>query len=378
MPRNRLRSLLARTLGSLTLLGALAAAGIGLSTWKAEALAASEAAAASQPEPIEAIAAARARPGRHRAETTAIGTVRALRWLTLKNELPGTVREVLFESGQVVEQGQMLIALDVAVEEAELQAAEAGARLAQTLLGRMRRALESQGASAADVDRALAQFDVAQADVERFRAVIERKRVRAPFRARVGLTDVQPGQYLEAGTALTTLQGVESAVHVDFRVGQDVAARIAVGDTVRVGAASGGALVEARISAVDARVDPATRNQTLRALVEDAALLPAPGGSVRVRVPVGAALEAVLVPVSALRKDPAGEHVFVLSEDGAGLLRAHQRRVVSGPVLGDEVLVLEGLAQGEQVAASGSFKLFEGLRVAVLEDATVAAVAAGN
>jgi membrane fusion protein (multidrug efflux system) len=244
------------------------------------------------------------------------------------------------------------------------------------MLGRMIRASEKHGASEADVDRARAQRDVALANVERTRAVIERKTVRAPFRARVGLSDVHVGQYLDGGTVLTTLQGVDDAVHVDFSVAQNVAAGLRVGDRLAVLTAANAPAMEAEIVALDARVDRLTRNALVRARLESVGeeRLPAPGSSVRVRVPVGDPLEAVVVPVSALRKGPAGDHVFALERAEDGSVRAHLRRVTGGTVLGDEVVIEEGLAPGEEVAASGSFKLYEGVRVAVSagSDATVA------
>jgi membrane fusion protein (multidrug efflux system) len=69
--------------------------------------------------------------------------------------------------------------------------------------------------------------------------------------------------------------------------------------------------------------------------------------------------------VSALRKGPAGDHVFVIEPDEAGQPRAHLREVESGTVLGDVVLIEDGLSAGEQVAASGSFKLREAVLVAI-------------
>jgi membrane fusion protein (multidrug efflux system) len=123
----------------------------------------------------------------------------------------------------------------------------------------------------------------------------------------------------------------------------------------------------ARIVAIDARVDPATRNAMVRARIDDDRA-PAPGASVRVQVPVGAARRAVVVPVSALRKGPGGDHVFVLAADSAGGTRAYMRQVRAGEVLGDEVVILDGLAVGERVAASGSFKLREAALVAVADD----------
>lgn len=358
-----------RLLGSLALFATVLGIGLGLASWKRGALADSAAAAASQPEPVEVVEATRVDRRNYQRSTTAIGTVLALRSVTLRNEVAGTVREVHLETGAVVEEGALLVGLDVAVEEAELAAARAQLALAETLLGRIDRASRSQGASASDVDRARAERDVAAANVLRIEALIDRKLVRAPFRARIGLSDVHEGQYLDVGTALTTLQGVDEAVHVDFMVPQDAAQALAVGDSVDVVESATSTTFAARITGIDARVDERTRNALLRARVESAERLPAPGGSVRVRVPIGHALEVPVVPVSALRKGPSGEHVFVIAEDDAGVPRARLRRVDSGAVLGDEVVVLEGLEHGELVASAGSFKLFDGMRVAVPQPA---------
>ncbi len=351
-------------IGSGLLLLAVVAAGAGLAAWKRADLQAQEQASASLPEPLESITLAEAGLREHVRTTTSIGTVLALRSVTLQNELAGTVREVALVPGQVVEEGALLVALDVEVEEAELAAQEAQAQLAETLLGRMERARDNRGASEADVDRARAERDVAQANVARTRAVIERKTIRAPVRARVGLSDVHPGQYLHEGTKLTTLQGIDEAVHVDFTVSQGVAAGLREGDRVEVAASGSETSLSATIVALDARVDPTTRNAMVRARLAEAARAPAPGASVRVRVPVGPARQVVTVPVSALRKGPAGDHVFVIAPDDAGRPRAHVRAVQGGAVLGDEVVIESGLEAGERVAASGSFKLHEGVLVA--------------
>jgi membrane fusion protein (multidrug efflux system) len=354
-----------RWLGSAVLLGAVVATGGGLAAWKRMDLAAEQAASQDHPEAIETLEVTTAREREHRGATTAIGTVRALRSVILQNELAGTVREVALEPGATVEAGDLLVALDVSVEEAELAAQEARADLAGTLLERMERALSKNGASEADVDRAKAELDVARAEVARTRAIIEKKTIRAPFRARVGLADVHPGQYVDAGSFLSTLQGLDETAHVDFTVTQDVAAGLCEGDRLEVTASEAAGPLWATVVALDARIDPSTRNATVRALV-DAAAAPPPGASVRVSVPVGAPRSVVTVPVSALRKGPAGDHVFVVAADDQEHLRAHLRRVESGAVLGDEVVIEAGLAAGEQVAASGSFKLREGVLVTVV------------
>src|SRR5688572_3854341 len=195
-----------RWLASSLLLLAILGSGAGLAAWKKASLQAADAAAAAQPEPMESVTVSVAKERLHTRTTTAIGTVLALRSITLRNEVPGTVHEVTLAPGQIVEAGTVLVALDVSVERAELRAQEAQAALAETLLARMERASEHRGASAMEVDRARAERDVARAQVERIKAVIARKTIRAPFRARVGLADVHQGQYLDAGALLTTLQ----------------------------------------------------------------------------------------------------------------------------------------------------------------------------
>lgn len=343
------------------LLAAVVLSAVALTGWKVSDLKASAAAAAARPEPTEMVAAATAVRRAHRRVTTAVGTVLALRSITLRNELAGTVRRVALVPGQVVDSGTVLVALDVAIEEADLHAQEAEAELARTALARSERLGRNQAVSQEEQDRARAEYAVAQARVERTRAIIGRKTIRAPFRARVGIADVHPGQYLNEGTQLTTLQGVGGGAHIDFAVAQDVAAGLHPGDRIAI-VANDERTLSATIAAVDARVDPTTRNATVRARVFGDHL-PSPGASVRVEVPVGPAAQAVAVPVSALRKGPSGDHVYVLQTDSTGQTRAHLRAVESGPVVGGEVLILGGLRSGERVAASGSFKLRESVLV---------------
>ncbi len=221
--------------------------------------------------------------------------------------------------------------------------------------------------SVATVSRALRNSPLVspetRARVQQIRTMIAKKTLRSPFRARVGMRTVHPGQYLNEGVELTTLQGISPEAHVDFAVAQGVAAALRPGMSVEVLTDDDAIPHAARIVAVDARVDPATRNATVRARLTATNHAPAPGASVRVKVPVGAMGTAVAIPVSALRKGPGGDHVWVVTADSSGTPRAHERKVETGTVLGDTVLIVSGLAAGERVAASGSFKLREAVRV---------------
>ncbi|MGH7268552.1 MAG: efflux RND transporter periplasmic adaptor subunit [Candidatus Rokuibacteriota bacterium] len=352
-------------IGSFLLLVAVVGTGGGLAAWKYASLQQVDAASATQPEPMASVTVAVVREIEHRQTTTSIGSVLALRSITLRNELPGTVRQVRLTPGQVVDAGAVLVALDVSVEEAELKAQEAQAALTKMVLDRRESLSQDLATAQEEVDRARADRDVALAQIARTKAIIARKTIRAPFRARMGMSDVHPGQYLNEGTQLTTLQGIDEAAHVDFTVAQQVATGLREGQSVDVFAAGESSPIAAKIVALDARIDPTTRNAMVRAKIERAANAPAPGASVRIRVPVGPPRKAVAVPVSALRKGPDGDQVFVIAPDKDGKIRAHVRRVESGAMLGDEVVIHAGLSAGELVAASGSFKLRDAALVAI-------------
>src|SRR6059058_1114433 len=168
--------------GSAVLLATLALTAGSLVAWKHASVRKADAAAARQPEPIESVTTAVARERQYRPATTSVGTILALTSITLRNELAGTVRQVMLTPGQVVEAGTVLVALDVSVEEADLAAETAQADLAQTTLARLERLREAHATSQEEVDQARAARDVALAQIARTRAIIAKKTIRAPFR----------------------------------------------------------------------------------------------------------------------------------------------------------------------------------------------------
>jgi membrane fusion protein, multidrug efflux system len=357
-----------RLFAPVLLIGAVVGTGTALAAWKNSSLEEAEIAAASQPEPAEAVSVAIAREREHSPTTTAIGTVIATRSISVRNELSGTVAQASLTPGKIVEAGTVLVALDVSVETAELQALQAQADLAETQYQRMQRMVGARAASEMEVDQARAERDVALAQIERTKAVIQRKTIRAPFRARIGISDVHPGQYLNEGTLLTTLQGVDDHAYIDFTVGQQVAADLKPGDPIAVFPRGNTDALTASVLAIDSRVDPTTRNATVRAQVPTNEVELRPGASVRVRVATGEAHVAVAVPVSAIRKGPDGDRVFVLVPDAAGKIRARVRQVRVQAVADDEAIVESGLTAGEKVATTGSFKLRDAALVAILPE----------
>ena len=211
---------------------AIAATAGGLGYYKYAEITAAIAAAEAFPEPREAVEAVHVRRGEWAASTRAVGTVVALRQVELRNELAGTVVEIGFASGDIVEAGQVLVRLDTSEERAALAAAQAEARLAKVVFERRDRLRSSDAVSALDLDRAREELAAANARVSSLEAGIAKKTLVAPFRARVGLTDLQPGAYLDEGTRIAMLQGVDHDAYVDFALPQDMAAAIRPGVSV--------------------------------------------------------------------------------------------------------------------------------------------------
>jgi membrane fusion protein (multidrug efflux system) len=344
------------------LFGAGAIAG-GLGFYKYAEIEAATAAAAAAPEMAEAVEAVRVRSGTWTASARAVGTVVALRQVEIRNELAGSVAEVAFSSGDVVEAGQVLVRFDTRQEEASLAAAEAEARMAQLTFERRDRLRGSQALSAHDLDTAREGAAAALARVESLRIGIEKKTLVAPFRARVGLTDLQPGAYLDAGTRIVMLQGVDTDAYVDFSLPQDATSQLAPGATVNLAAPQipGGAAT-ATIVADDASVDGSSRTVRFRARVSGLGEVLRPGTFVDVVAVTSAPQAALFAPLTAVRRAPFGQYVFVLVEED-GKLRARQRIVRTGPVQDGDIAIVEGLAEGDLLAGAGSFKLREGILV---------------
>ena len=331
--------------------------------------------AASFPEPQESVESVRVRQGEWAPTARAVGTVVALRQVEIRNELAGTVVEVGFKSGDIVEQGQVLLRFDTRQEEASLNAAEAEAEMARLTYERRKKLRVNQNVSAQDLDEAQQQAAATNARVLNLKVGIEKKTIVAPFRARVGLTDLQPGAYLDVGSTIAMLQGVGEDAYVDFSLPQDNAMALHPGVSVTLSAVQfPGRSVTAEIVAEDASVDDNNRTVRFRTLVKGLGGVLRPGAFVDVDAVIGAPQKALFVPLTAVRRAPYGQLVYALVEED-GKLRARQRIVQTGPVQGDDIAVLSGLEEGELVAAAGSFKLREGLLVVTDQPGDAAAPA---
>ncbi|MCB1744511.1 MAG: efflux RND transporter periplasmic adaptor subunit [Gammaproteobacteria bacterium] len=358
-----LRKIFIALLGSALLVAALV--GTKITQFKAMA----EAGASMVPPP-EVVTAATVSEEHWENTLLATGTLRPVQGVTVAAEIGGKVTEIAFESGSTVEAGQVLVVLDTRSEQTQLRSAQAALALARSNLARNRDLRRNQTISPAELDAAEAQFEQAAAQVENIRTTIAKKSIRAPFAGRLGMREVNLGEVLREGAAITSLQQLHP-IHVDFSLPQQYLPELDTGTLLRVTSDAAPAdLFEGTITAISPAVDAVTRNVLLQATVANEAEKLRGGMYAKVEVVLPTVDKLLTIPVTAVLHAPFGDSVFVIKQQPAkdgqpASLTLEQRFVRLGRSKGDFVSIVDGLDSGERVASSGVFKLRTGMTVEI-------------
>lgn len=298
-----------------------------------------------------------------------VGSLRAVQGAHLSTEESGVVARILFENGQEVKEGDLLVELDTETEQANLRSAEAEQDLARTVYERTRRLRANNTVPQSDLDAAESQLRKMTALVEQLKATIRKKQINAPFSGRLGIREVNLGQFVNNGDKVVSLQSLDP-IFIDFLLPQQLLAGLSPGQDLQVATdVYPGEVFTGELTAVNAEIDPVTRNIRLQGTLANADGRLRPGMFARVLLALGEADEVTRIPVTAVLSAPYGDSVFVVEEKavegGPARLVARQRFVRTGRTEGDFVAVVEGLAPGEQVVSAGAFKLRSGVPVEV-------------
>lgn len=292
----------------------------------------------------------------------AVGSLRAVRGVDLASEISGLVRSVHFKSGDEVKAGQLLVQLNADPDIAQLHALEAAADLAEITYERDKKQIEAQAISQSTLDSASADLKSKQAQVTQQAAVVAKKSIRAPFAGRLGISSVNPGQYVNSGEKIVTLQSLDS-IFIDFSLPQQELSRVSRGQTAVVFIdAYPGKTFTGKITAINPKVDPDSRNVQVEAVIANPGRELLPGMYATLEVLYGAAQHYLTLPRTAVTFNPYGETVYLVEEKGtdkAGkkTLTVRQTFVTLGPARGDQVAVLSGVKEGDQVVTSGQLKI---------------------
>ena len=297
---------------------------------------------------------------------SAVGSVSAAQGVVVSPEIAGTVREIAFESGASVKQGDLLVRLDTSSEEAQLRAAEAQVDWTKVSAERLRKLRAENTASQSELDQAEATLKQAQASADNIRATIDKKTIRAPFSGRLGLRLVNLGEQLDVGKGIVSLQSL-SPLYVDFSVPQQELSQLQTGLVVQVVSDSyPDKTFTGELAAINPDLDPNLRTVRVRAKFENAEELLRAGMFVRVKVDLPTEQNVLTIPATAVLSAPYGDSVFVVEQSvdgGRTNLVVDQKLIRTGRARGDFVVVEHGLKAGERVVTAGIFKLRKGMSV---------------
>jgi membrane fusion protein (multidrug efflux system) len=316
-------------------------------------------------QPPETISSAVVHPEKWQDTLSAVGSITAVQGVTVTPEIAGTVSEIAFESGAVVAKGDLLVRLDTSTEEAQLKAANAQLEWTRLNVDRTRTLRANNTVAQSDLDQAESSWKQAKANADGIQAVIDKKTIRAPFAGKLGIRQVNLGEYVDAGKPIVSLQSL-APVYANFSLPQQALSQIKTGMTVRVALDTyTNKQFEGTLTAINPDLDASTRNVRLQATLDNPDHLLRPGMFARMEVVLPTEENVLVIPATAILSAPYGDSVYLIQKgtNGPNSLVVQQQFVRTGRSRGDFVSVETGLKAGDHVVSSGLFKLRNGAAV---------------
>jgi len=292
----------------------------------------------------------------------AVGTLTAVSGVAVSNEIAGKVSAIHFKSGQIVDQGQLLLELDAETDQAELRGLLAEQRLANIRYQRANKLIRDKFTSQSDYDQTKAQLEEAKAVAESKRTIIKKKQIRAPFSGELGIRQVNLGQYLAPGSVIVGLQK-RQPIYVDFNIPERQLGQLSVGQAIQITVqAFQGKLFTGKVSAINPSIDFETRSVKVRALLQNNNQHLRPGMFAKVQMISDQQTPVLTLPDTAISYNPYGNSVFIVNSDQQPLT-VQSRQVETGMTRSGKIEIINGLALGEQVVSAGQIKLRNGMPV---------------
>ncbi|KVT83086.1 secretion protein HlyD [Burkholderia ubonensis] len=290
-----------------------------------------------------------------------IGKLEARQQTLLSAEVGGRVASINFDSGKVVRAGEVLVRINDEPEQAELIRLRGELATAKAQLDRVQELQKSGAESRRAYDDAKAQYDAARGGLEKVLANINQKTIRAPFDGNLGIRQVHLGQYLQAGTPITTLTNPRG-IRVDFNVSETDNSKLRPGQSVTVVTDSyPNKTFDGKINAIDPQLND-SHIVNVQAELDDKDGLLRPGMYARVKVAAETRNELV-IPESAITYNAYGETVFQVYKDERQRSRVRRVNIKAGERRDGYVVVATGLKSGDEVVTSGQVKLTDGVLV---------------
>ena len=318
--------------------------------------------------PAVDVAAVEAKEVEWQEKISSIGVAEALHGVNVSGSESGTVAEILFDSGEQVTAGQILVKLDTSKEQADLAATQAQIPAAQADLDRKRKLVRDRVVSQSDLDQAQSRFDELTAQSISLKATIERRSIRAPFGGILGIRKVNRGQYLQPGDEIVSLQDL-TVMRMRFLIGQKDFAKIKLGQEIEARFdAYPGQVFKGRISAIEPSVKFTSGIIPIQAEIpnSDLRLLPGMYASLDILLPDRS--RKVVVPQSAVTFNLYGETAYVVDPN---TMVVQQVTVRTGARRDNIVVIDSGITPGQKVVVAGQLKISNGTKVNLVDGQTL-------
>ncbi len=300
----------------------------------------------------------------------ATGSLQADESIELASESSGRVTGIFFDEGSTVARGQLLLRINNTELQAQRERIRYRIELSETRETRQKKLLEIGGVSQDEYDGALGELNVLRAELGLIDAQLAKSEVRAPFSGTIGLRYVSEGAYVSPQTRIASLQKL-SPMKLEFSIPERYAGVVKVGDEVRFQIAGSDGTYDARVYAVEPRVNLDTRTLQIRARVPNPGGTLLPGAFADIELILDEIDDALPVPAIAVISEMGGKRVWVV-ENG----KATPKNVETGIRTDAAVQITEGIAPGDSVITSGLQSIRSGQPVRVTTtDRSIEAVA---
>ncbi|MEI6334184.1 MAG: efflux RND transporter periplasmic adaptor subunit [Methylococcaceae bacterium] len=324
----------------------------------------------SQGVPLQTVSTITANSLEWSPKLEAVGSLQAVQGANMSAEVAGIVEKIYFKQGDNVKVGTPLLQLRAYDEIAKLESIKATAQLARITYSRNQAQFSVNAISKQTLDIDKANLDVAIANVGQQQALVDKKLILAPFTGRLGIRLVDVGQYLEAGTAISTLQALDT-VFVDFFLPQQALEALKISQKVTLKTdAYPAQTFTGDITVINPKVDINTRNVQVRATLNNPDHKLLPGMYATVNIATGLAHRYITLPRTTITFNAFGSTVYRVDangqdETGKPKLVAKQSFVTTGDTRGDQIAILTGVNEGETIVTTGQIKLRNGSPVIV-------------
>jgi len=289
----------------------------------------------------------------------ATGSLEANEEVQLRSETPGRIVSINFEEGSFVKKDQLLIKINDQELQAQLKKLQLEESLAKDDVYRKEKLLEMKAVSQEEYDKSANQLGIVKAEIELIKSQIAKTEIYAPFSGMIGLRHVSPGEYVSSTTPVALLIQ-DDPIKIEFSIPEKYREKVKKGTLIKFRVEGADSTFTGKVFAIEPKVDPSTRNVTLRAMCPNTRNILVPGSFAKVVIVLESIAEALVIPSESIIPQLNSEKVYICNNE-----KAVSRIITTGIRTEREVQVISGLTPGDTVILTGLLQLREGLDIRV-------------